>query len=525
MSPATTPAASGSTPQTRCTHTRLHIRSAHEAHTLFEAVRLGLLPIVRRRLSPTDRELESGEVFVWEEASYKGGLERWTDGKKWSQSRMREPFLFYEEKAMPSREEREAKIARRACRSLGSPDTPPPIPSSPSSRRRDRPSKLRGLTKQTYSAYVTAENGGPAKKWHLTAYFCGTNYHELPVVADDPILRNIVVPKGIYVTGKGLTRNQRRTGQDSSTPVLPPSPTSSPPNVMEVEMEEASSSSSPSFTNTKMRDSVPPSSESSVTTAPLTDDGSQSPWSMSSLDPLPETPPLQCSSSSSSWRHPGSGPSPSPTSPYSSHHSHSHSSSASSSSSSYHPTPGYAYHAPQPTYPNPSGHYRQFMTESESPAVPVAPAPVVYEANPSLTSLHRSNSSYISGSPTYAAAQASPQDKYMYTPSPTYRQQQQHPSYSAPVTPSTYSYPPPPPQHQYPFPQQVSPPASYTGYPSSDVRGTHHQPTLPSPSLKSPLPTPTSSQFASPASSASTLRYSARHTLDQRALGAFRVQL
>ncbi|KAG8957091.1 hypothetical protein FRC00_004479 [Tulasnella sp. 408] len=219
----------------RATHPRLHIRNAHEAHTLFEAVRLGHLPIVRRRLSPTDRELQSGEVFVWEEASYKGGLERWTDGRKWSQSRMREPFLFYEEKAMPSREEKDAKAARRARKS-SDPSSPsiasPALPSSPSPpRRQDRPTKPKGLTKQTYSAFVHAPNapaGQAPKKWHLTAYFCSTTYHELPVCADDPVLRTITVPENVYVTGKGLTRkngSQRgveRKDTPSSTPAPPP---------------------------------------------------------------------------------------------------------------------------------------------------------------------------------------------------------------------------------------------------------------------------------------------------------------
>ena len=78
--------------------------------------------MIRRRLTGSERtELKSGEIFVWEEATYKGALTRWTDGLKWqvepspslgyhfqgadlsstphrSASRMREPFLFYEEK-------------------------------------------------------------------------------------------------------------------------------------------------------------------------------------------------------------------------------------------------------------------------------------------------------------------------------------------------------------------------------------------------------------------------------------------
>ena len=63
------------------------VRSDHpplDAHVLFEAVRLGHLPMIRRRLTGTERSaLQSGDVFVWEEASHKGGLERWTDGRKW----------------------------------------------------------------------------------------------------------------------------------------------------------------------------------------------------------------------------------------------------------------------------------------------------------------------------------------------------------------------------------------------------------------------------------------------------------
>lgn len=81
-----------------------------------------------------------------------------------------DPFAA-EEKAMPSREEKDAKAARRARKSSdpGSPDSSEPTPSSPSPRRQDRPTKLKGLTKQTYSAYVTPPgSNGPPKKWHLT---------------------------------------------------------------------------------------------------------------------------------------------------------------------------------------------------------------------------------------------------------------------------------------------------------------------------------------------------------------------
>ena len=60
------------------------IRDARDAHIILEAVRLNVLPLITRRLSSTEREqLSSGNVFVWEEAEFKGGLERWTDGRRW----------------------------------------------------------------------------------------------------------------------------------------------------------------------------------------------------------------------------------------------------------------------------------------------------------------------------------------------------------------------------------------------------------------------------------------------------------
>lgn len=62
----------------------LDLRDAADAHVVFEAVRLNLLPLVKRRLTTEERDqLSSGNVFVWEEAEHKGGLERWTDGRRW----------------------------------------------------------------------------------------------------------------------------------------------------------------------------------------------------------------------------------------------------------------------------------------------------------------------------------------------------------------------------------------------------------------------------------------------------------
>jgi len=60
------------------------VRDAKDAHVVLEAVRLNMLPLIKRRLTASEREqLSSGNVFVWEEAENDGGLLRWTDGRRW----------------------------------------------------------------------------------------------------------------------------------------------------------------------------------------------------------------------------------------------------------------------------------------------------------------------------------------------------------------------------------------------------------------------------------------------------------
>lgn len=60
------------------------IRTAADAFVLLEAVRTGVFPLRRHRLSQAERDdLAPGQVFVWTESSEANGLERWTDGRKW----------------------------------------------------------------------------------------------------------------------------------------------------------------------------------------------------------------------------------------------------------------------------------------------------------------------------------------------------------------------------------------------------------------------------------------------------------
>lgn len=101
-------------PHGNATHSHLRLRDSHDAHILFQAVRQGHLPLIRKRLTgPEQQALHAGQVFVW--ADREGSLERWTDGHNWSPSRVRGPFLMYDE--MP--EDTDAFLRRKAQQKAG----------------------------------------------------------------------------------------------------------------------------------------------------------------------------------------------------------------------------------------------------------------------------------------------------------------------------------------------------------------------------------------------------------------------
>ncbi|KAJ7509495.1 Gti1/Pac2 family-domain-containing protein [Mycena galericulata] len=185
------------TSATSTTHCALHIRNVEDALVVLEAVRGGLLPLRRLRLSTCEREeLRSGNVFVWEESQEEGGLVRWTDGRRWSQSKVTAEGLIYEEKEEVTEEERAAKALRRARRicNPGSIIHPPP--------RNQRPSKSGGLTKQTYSFLVRLPGSCETRKWHTVAYTSWAERGNLPVIEDYPALRGILVPVGVFARSK-----------------------------------------------------------------------------------------------------------------------------------------------------------------------------------------------------------------------------------------------------------------------------------------------------------------------------------
>ena len=82
------------TQQPTCTN--LRIRSTLDANTVFHGVQLNILPMVNRRLDAADRNaLAAGNVYVWEERGPDSdatgvGMERFTEGRHWHASRIRD---------------------------------------------------------------------------------------------------------------------------------------------------------------------------------------------------------------------------------------------------------------------------------------------------------------------------------------------------------------------------------------------------------------------------------------------------
>ncbi|KAG8758667.1 hypothetical protein FRC14_007653 [Serendipita sp. 396] len=87
------------------------LRSTADAHLVIHAARLGLLRMVTRRLDSQERSaIQVGNIYVWEERGALDlsglGIERWTDGLRWGPSRLRNDFLFYQQREDVPRDKR-----------------------------------------------------------------------------------------------------------------------------------------------------------------------------------------------------------------------------------------------------------------------------------------------------------------------------------------------------------------------------------------------------------------------------------
>ncbi|KAI9571757.1 Gti1/Pac2 family-domain-containing protein, partial [Boletus coccyginus] len=165
--------------QQRPTCTNVRIRSTRDAHKIFYAVQRRTLPMITRRLDADERlALRSGCVYAWEErgphTEITGlGIERFTEGRRWSPSRVRDEFLFYYEKYTPPADAGHS----------GTCDKQPPRDWDP-------------LVKQTYSVWVETEKG--RRKWHLTAYFTQATVDHLGTIDDITGVAELMVPDGVF---------------------------------------------------------------------------------------------------------------------------------------------------------------------------------------------------------------------------------------------------------------------------------------------------------------------------------------
>ncbi|KAH6918390.1 Gti1/Pac2 family-domain-containing protein [Coprinopsis sp. MPI-PUGE-AT-0042] len=187
------------------THPQLHVRDAHDAHVVFEAVRQGLLQPIRRRLNEVERavHVRSGSIFVWFESDQDDGLKRWTDGRVWGQSRMREPYLFYDEK-LPYDSSQTSEVNRTpAFRFVDGVSLRTGPTSSAVSHQERSAYHHKGLVKQAYSAWVAPNPYIHPQKWQ-----------KLPTIEKVELLAGIVVPHGVY----------RSSGHTPSPPISPQAP-------------------------------------------------------------------------------------------------------------------------------------------------------------------------------------------------------------------------------------------------------------------------------------------------------------
>jgi len=193
------------------TFTGIAIRTIDEANRLFHVVRLGKAHLFTRRLTVEERRaIYTGCVFVWEERNPTHeatgeGIERWTDGRRWSCSRTKTGFLYYNEKL---------------------PEVADPVAAAALLPNR--------LVKQTYSVWVVTPDG--RRKWHLVAYYTeGTQDHLRSV---DEVIGHILggqapqIPVDAYEPArqpKG-SRNRHDNEPDEDTPPMPTASTRPSPD-------------------------------------------------------------------------------------------------------------------------------------------------------------------------------------------------------------------------------------------------------------------------------------------------------
>ncbi|KIY45064.1 hypothetical protein FISHEDRAFT_16820, partial [Fistulina hepatica ATCC 64428] len=194
----------------RPTLVNVRIRSPREALQVFYGVARNRLPLLVRRLDVEERRaIASGNVYVWEERGVDTagvGMERWTDGFSWGPSRVRDDFLFYQQKES---DDNDVGVV--------------PTSGSWNSVLRSYPTRSNALferlVKQTYSVHVTlpSDRPGTARKWHLTAYFSPTTLDNLHTIDTIAGIGDVAVPQGWFRSTRA-----NKNGRDMSFPAPDP---------------------------------------------------------------------------------------------------------------------------------------------------------------------------------------------------------------------------------------------------------------------------------------------------------------
>ncbi|GBE80481.1 cAMP-independent regulatory protein [Sparassis crispa] len=193
------------------TLTDIHIRSVQDAHKLFYAVQLGLLEKIDKRLDANERNaLRPGNVYVWEEKgptadTFSVSMERFTEGKSWTASRVRDDFLMYfeDQKKKGRGDSQRAKSSENQV---------------------VRPGESDQFIKLTYSVFrddpadlgQSDEKQRKPRKWHLNAYFTKLTEGQLRTIDDIPFLRDLQVPEGTFKSARANKSGKNRDASKST---------------------------------------------------------------------------------------------------------------------------------------------------------------------------------------------------------------------------------------------------------------------------------------------------------------------
>ncbi|KAL7751932.1 Gluconate transport-inducing protein [Sorochytrium milnesiophthora] len=143
--------------------------------------RQGRLPMVPRRLTPDQQRLiRSGTVLVFEESTSQ--IRRWTDGRCWSTSRVKDRFFVY----------REVPLSK-ALRNRLSLDV---VATATATRTRSPKDMLR---KRVISLHTAA-----GRAFRLVCYYCEQDVQRrmLPTPSSDARFAAVHIAAGFYTTGR-----------------------------------------------------------------------------------------------------------------------------------------------------------------------------------------------------------------------------------------------------------------------------------------------------------------------------------